>query len=713
MLYRKITAFAMALIFVASSTNFVFAANTKQKFPSKFDLRDQNLVSSVKFQNPWGTCWGFGATAASEISILSELRSISPEYAEKFADPDSVDLSEMQLSWFATNGIPLDSDDPQAGEGIWVEGDYPLNSGGDNILATSVYSAGTGPIWEEEVPYRNHENVLTETFATYYADVYEDDPEKYYDWSVNEKYRDAYSFELEESFVLPSPAGADPNGRYKYDPHATEAIKEQLMANRGVSMEFCADTYSPDMIEYAKPEYINADNGSWAHYTYTEDGKPVMANHIICVVGWDDNYPKSNFLEGHQPPADGAWICKNSWGAADSEVPNKYDWGVDGSGYFYLSYYDVSLSKPESFNFDVKGGEERNKKYMFVDQYDLMPANVRVDLTAEKGNKYQFANVYEAEDDMAMRTIGIHTASENTAVKAEIYILNDNAKSPVDGEKVATVTGSFKYGGFHRMALKKPVIVEKGTVYSVNVTETDEKGLYNLPVSVGFSGVKTFNGGTIYSVAVVNEGESFFYDGRYWFDWAEVRDEVGSSVIGTEEEMEELKTKGYSWCFDNHPIKVYSDPVEHTVTDIDEDAWYAEAVEYVVVNDIMPVDGTIFSPDAAVDKAVLERSLDNMQMIATNAYDGVENNKPLTREDAAKIIYTCALERNYADPGEELADLDMADAKDVSSDAETAMKWMTAKGIIIGSSDKLLPKDEITKAQLAAMLMRFDKLELA
>ena len=110
---------------------------------------------------------------------------------------------------------------------------------------------------------------------------------------------------------------------------------------------------------------------------------------------------------------------------------------------------------------------------------------------------------------------------------------------------------------------------------------------------------------------------------------------------------------------------------------------------------------------------MLERSLDNMQMIATNAYDGIENNKPLTREDAAKIIYTCALERNYADPGEELADLDMADAKDVSADAETAMKWMTAKGIIIGSSDKLLPKDEITKAQLAAMLMRFDKLELA
>ena len=40
---------------------------------SSFDLRDvdgNSYVTPVKFQNPFGTCWGFSAIAAAETSIL-------------------------------------------------------------------------------------------------------------------------------------------------------------------------------------------------------------------------------------------------------------------------------------------------------------------------------------------------------------------------------------------------------------------------------------------------------------------------------------------------------------------------------------------------------------------------------------------------------------------------------------------------------------------
>ena len=39
-------------------------SNSSSDFPVQLDLRDEGLVTPVKFQNPFGTCWGFAAIAA-------------------------------------------------------------------------------------------------------------------------------------------------------------------------------------------------------------------------------------------------------------------------------------------------------------------------------------------------------------------------------------------------------------------------------------------------------------------------------------------------------------------------------------------------------------------------------------------------------------------------------------------------------------------------
>ncbi len=54
-------------------------------------------MTPVKYQNPWGTCWAFGATGAAETSILSMQ---GKTYAET-----NLDLSEKHLVWFGTHPI--------------------------------------------------------------------------------------------------------------------------------------------------------------------------------------------------------------------------------------------------------------------------------------------------------------------------------------------------------------------------------------------------------------------------------------------------------------------------------------------------------------------------------------------------------------------------------------------------------------------------------
>ena len=523
--------------YIESKADTSTTLSTQATLPETFDLRDKGVVTGVKLQNPFGTCWAFAPIAASEISINSMMGFTTTA--------KHVDLSEHHLSWFAKGHIPIkgeegyDASNSQTGEGMYKEGNPQQMDGGNAYLATNAMASGIGPVLESaNTLFEYHgKNSTKEDEYNYSADD---------DWSIPYAYRNASSYELKEGTVLP--ANYDALGNFSEA--SVTAVKNQLYAGRGVEVLYHADTAQPeDLGNLDSAQYINTK--TWAHYTYStkdEEGNDVTpkADHAVCIVGWDDNYSKENFLSEvqvldengeptgetkkvEQPAGDGAWIVKNSWGANSQTFPNKYDWGNDG--YFYLSYYDKSLSTLEAFEF------YKTKTGYTIDQYDTLPAEGAANGFMDVGidtNPMYMANVFTADPAKSLRSISCYTTLENTKVSYKIVLLDDDGKI-ANGTTVASGTRSYANGGFHRIDLPKAVKFAGHKKYAVVETVSVDAGgaMYYMcfPYAYGKESAKESAADKenyLYPKAVVNKGESFLgrtVNGKLtWTDWATIQE---------------------------------------------------------------------------------------------------------------------------------------------------------------------------------------------
>ena len=243
-------------------------------------------------------------------------------------------------------------------------------------------------------------------------------------------------------------------------------------------------------------------------------------------MGWDDDYPKENFIEGHQPPENGAWLVRNSWGSDYNEFPtNGYrHWGIEQeenkhNGYYWVSYYDHTLEDPEAFVFDKSNVDSS----YYVQQYDYVPAkNIK---EIESASEMKTANVFVADRNAKLTEISVVTTTPNSEVSYEIFLLRSKYGNPSDGVKIQSGEGyTFEYGGYHRFALKEPVNLFRKQAYSVVISQ------------------KTPSGKSVFSI-VCGETSS---------DTKEIRDELsveapeGNTEAAAEEEAPEEEVRS-SW----------------------------------------------------------------------------------------------------------------------------------------------------------------------
>ena len=87
---------------------------------------------------------------------------------------------------------------------------------------------------------------------------------------------------------------------------------------------------------------------------------------------------------------------------------------------------------------------------------------------------------------------------------------------------------------------------------------------------------------------------------------------------------------------------------------------------------------------------------------ANGVSDGTNPNADITREQLVTMLY------RYAGSPKANGSLNsFSDAASVNSYAVNAMQWAIANGIVNGSNGKLNPQNNATRAQVAAILMRF------
>ena len=172
-------------------------------------------------------------------------------------------------------------------------------------------------------------------------------------------------------------------------------------------------------------------------------------------------------------------------------------------------------------------------------------------------------------------------------------------------------------------------------------------------------------------------------------------------------------------------VKATETPSETKFNDVSANDWFASAVDYVTGKGMM--NGTAantFSPKANTTRGMLMTVLarhagedttggsvwyeKGMNWAKANGVsDGTNPQVNITREQLAAMLYRYAQYKKYDVSGAKSLD-GYTDAQSVSSYAVPALQWANAAGVVTGKSgSKLDPKGNATRAEVAAMLMRF------
>lgn len=421
--------------------------------PSRWDSREQHWVSPVKNQGSYGTCWAFSTMAALETA-----------YLKATGGAVTNDFSENHM---ATHDVGFA---------------FGFNDGGNNQLAAALLTAWRDPLREKESPYPNRNLVINSPPVCHVQDIV---------W-IPERY-------------CPSLSGG--KSRYEVDvvtdnQAVDEAYKRAVMTYGAVSVCYyhVADCFNANTAAHC---WLEADKVS---YSNSADG-----GHAVTLIGWDDDYPVTNFKERRRPPAPGAFLFKNSWGTGANTT----------NGCLWISYYDEGLFQQFGAAFPEP---EEPSNYGRVYEYDpcgQVTSWNACDTAAEEalGTVQDWAaNVFTAAATGVVAAVGFYAMEAETAYTLRVYRGVSNA--PDGGVLAVEQSGVVTNAGYVTLPLSAPVplTVEKEKFSVVLHLKCPTYG-YPLPVECSWTD-RVDGVNYPWSACTAHAGESFMSkDGDTWRDF--------------------------------------------------------------------------------------------------------------------------------------------------------------------------------------------------
>ena len=460
----------------------------------RFSLADE-LNLRIENQGVTNFCWAF-----------SLLKSLETNIALENGEQNIKDFSERHMA-YATSKTFID--------GINIKGfNSEVSEGGLLVEGLAYLTNGQGAVKEEDMPFENNENLISLSSIDKPVDTIVNDyyifPAIYKEYSLDEKGNTISVKYLNEEDIEYSASEIK---------SIRQAIKNHIVTEGAIS-SMTAGTLTRF---YNGSSILNSTS-------YNCNDSSITRDHAITIIGWDDNYSRDNFAEGHKPSTDGAYIVLNSYG------PNAFAGGI-----LYISYEDYFIEM-ESYGIQSTSSVDYDKIY----QTDFYGGIYQIGIDTSNVGYYGAIFGRNSNKKEAIDSIGVTLSAY---AKIEIYI-NPNGSNMNQSSliKVGESNGELN-PGYHRIYFN-PVKLTNSE-FAIVIKQTSSSGTFYFEIETDVED-------TPYEFVTSDNNSYLSFDGSEWIN------------------LSELNVSGLNMQKTDVCIKAFTDEIEETTSGVSSEIYKIE-----------------------------------------------------------------------------------------------------------------------------------------